>query len=193
VKLTPPFSSCDEPHRIIPWRGCVPAEPTSASSGRTNLQTSNPEQVLSETNTTFFLLPGSAGSLVAHHSLAQFETTTAVRVKGVITRFEQVNPHSILFVDQKGGNGETERWAVEGPGITQLKRMGRDTGFLKVGDVVEACGYVTKPGVESRRSVSGRLMDGEMLVLADGRKEKWSDYGLGHKCLGPDYQDFHTK
>jgi hypothetical protein len=151
----------------------------------------------------------SVGSLVAHHSLAQFETTAAVRVKGVIVRFEQVNPHTILFVDQKGGDGETERWAVEGPGITQFKRMGLDTGFLKVGDVVEACGYVTKPGVESRRTVStepislslkattpksmsGRLMDGELLVTSDGRQQKWSDYGF-HKCLGPDYKDFHVK
>ena len=125
-------------------------------------------------------------------------------------RFEQVNPHTILFVDQKGADGKTQRWDVEGTGFLQLKRMSLDTGLVKIGDVVEACGYVTKEGVESKRtistepislslkaktpkSISGRLMDGEMLVMADGRKEKWSDYGLGHKCLGPDFQDFHSK
>ena len=149
----------------------------------------------------------SAGSLVAHHSLAQFETTRAVRVKGVIVMFAQVNPHTILFVDQKGGDGNTQRWAVEGPGVLQLKRMGLDTGFLKVGDVVEACGYVTKEGVESQRTVStgpislslkastpksmsGRLINAEMLVMPGGQKQIWSDYGH-HLCLGPDYHDFH--
>ena len=39
----------------------------------------------------------SAGSLVAHHSLSQFETTTAVWAKGPIARIELINPHSIIF------------------------------------------------------------------------------------------------
>ena len=66
----------------------------------------------------------SAGSLAAHHSLSQFDTTTAVTVKGTIVRFELVNPHSILFVDQKGEDGQIQRWAVEGPGVTQLNENG---------------------------------------------------------------------
>jgi hypothetical protein len=33
-------------------------------------------------------------------------------------------------------------------------------------------------------------MDAELLVMPDGQKQKWSDYGQ-HKCLGPDYHDFH--
>src|SRR2546423_1576946 len=88
------------------------------------------------------LVLASAGSLVAHHSLSQFDTTTPVTVKGTIVLIERINPHSILFVDQKGEDGKTERWAVEGPGILQLKRMGIDTEALKVGGVIEACGYI---------------------------------------------------
>jgi hypothetical protein len=148
-----------------------------------------------------------AGSLLAHHSLAQFDTTKAVRVKGVIVRFEQVNPHTILFVDEKRGDGQIQRWAVEGPGILQLNRKGISKEAFKVGDVIEACGYVTKDGVESQRTVSTepissnlkakapkgmRLMDAEELVMPDGQKQVWSDYGH-HKCLGPDYTDFHVK
>jgi hypothetical protein len=87
--------------------------------------------------------------------------------------------------------------------------MGVNYEALKVGAVIEACGYVTKEGVESQRtvstepislslksttpkSVSVRLMDGELLVMPDGHKQVWSDYGH-HKCLGPDYRDFHVK
>jgi len=29
------------------------------------------------------------------------------------------------------------------------------------------------------------------LVMPDGRKQAWNDYGV-HKCLGPDYVDNHT-
>ena len=86
----------------------------------------------------------SAGSLVAHHSLAQFDTTTAVWVKGAIARVELVNPHSIIFVDQKGADGQIQRWAVEGPGVVQLTRMGIGKEAMKVGDHIEACGYVLK-------------------------------------------------
>src|SRR5215831_17711305 len=144
----------------------------------------------------------SAGSLVAHHALGQFDTTTAVRVKGTIAWFERVNPHSILFVDQKGADGQIQRWAVDGPSALQLKRMGIDIQTLKVGDVVEVCGYATKEGVESQRTVfsepvslslqkmSGRRLNGELLVMPDGRKQSWSDYGH-HKCFGPDYHDIH--
>ena len=159
--------------------------------------------------TAAVVLLASAGSLVAHHGLSQYDTTTAVRVKGTIVVFERVNPHSILFVDQKREDGQIQRWAVEGPGILQLDRMGLGKEALKAGVVVEACGYVvTKEGGKLRQanvlreqlrpiaiefnSVSGRIMDGELLVMADGQKRIWSDYGH-HKCLSPDYVDFHTR
>jgi hypothetical protein len=55
-----------------------------------------------------------AGPLAAHHSLAQFDTTTPVHVKGAVVRFERVNPHSIIFLDQITEEGQTQRWAVDG-------------------------------------------------------------------------------
>ena len=150
----------------------------------------------------------SASSLVAHHSLSEFDTTRPVRVRGTIVLFERVNPHTILFIDEKGEDGQTQRWAVDGPAVNQLERMGLDKNALKIGGVVEACGYVTREGVESRRTihieasvslnattpttVSGRRMNGELLVLPDGQKRVWSDYGQ-HKCLGPDYRDSHVR
>lgn len=138
-----------------------------------------------------------ASSLLAHHSLAQFDTTNAVRVKGAIVRIELVNPHTILFLEQKDASGQTDRWALEGPGIMQLTRTGFDKATFKIGDIIEACGYVSRGAAEYKRTIgsdpiriSGRLMDAEMLVMPDGQKRTWSDYGF-HKCLGPDYVDHH--
>src|SRR5262245_25000241 len=82
----------------------------------------------------------SAGSLLAHHSLANFDTTTAVRVKGTVVQFHEINPHSIIFLDEKGADGRTHRWAIEGPSIIQLNRMGFAKDVLKPGDVIEVCG-----------------------------------------------------
>jgi len=151
----------------------------------------------------------SAGSLIAHHSLGQFDTTTAVRVKGTVVRFERINPHSVLFVDQKSADGKIQRWAVDGPSGSQLNSIGVDREALKVGDVVEVCGYITREGVVSERTIStepitlslkattpktmtGKIMNGELLVMPDGRKQVWTDYGQ-HLCLGPDYYDHHSK
>lgn len=151
----------------------------------------------------------SAGSLVAHHGLSRFDTTTGVTVKGTVVLFERVNPHSFIFIDEKGEDGEMHRWAIEGPTVNQLTRLGIEKDALKAGDVIEACGYLMKAGLQSQKtvstepislslkdktpkSISGQLLNAELLVMPDGRKQIWSDYGQ-HKCLGPDYKDFHSR
>src|SRR5690349_13590750 len=92
----------------------------------------------------------SAGLLSAHHSLAQFDTTKPVKIKGVVVMFERVNPHSIIFVDQKLADGEIQRWAVDGPSVVQLTRKNFDKEALKAGDVIEVCGYAPKEDAESK-------------------------------------------
>jgi len=128
----------------------------------------------------------SASSLVAHHSLTQFDTTTGVTLKGTVVRFERVNPHSFLYIDVEDKDGDTQLWTIEGPNVIQLSRMAFRIDALKGGDAVEACGYLPKEGRYRH------YLTGELLTLPDGRKEKWLDYGH-HKCLGPDYQDQHSR
>ena len=132
-----------------------------------------------------------AGLLSAHHSFSGvFDAQKVLTVKGVVTRFEWVNPHSFLYVDAKGENGQVEHWALEGPSGLQLNRRGLNRATLKSGDNVEACGYTTKDGVDSLKGdpatgASGRrLLSAELLTLPDGQKLVWSNYGQG-KCLSP--------
>src|SRR5262245_4626986 len=86
------------------------------------------------------------GALAAHHSLVQFDTTTPVWLKGTVVRFERVNPHSRILLDQQMEDGRVQRWAVDGPGPNPLARMGIDENFLKAGDAIEVCGFVLKEG-----------------------------------------------
>jgi hypothetical protein len=141
----------------------------------------------------------SAGSLPAHHSLANYDTTKAVRVKGTIVQFHQINPHSFVFLDEKGTEGQTRRWAIEGPSVLQLRRTGFANDVLKPGDVVEVCGYVPREAIIwqiasgdiSTTSLSGRLVNAETLVMPDGKQQSWGDYGV-HKCFAPGYTDQHS-
>ena len=124
------------------------------------------------------LMLASASSLVAHHSLTNYDTTKAVRVKGTIVEFHQINPHSIIFLDQQGTDGQTHRWAIEGPGILQLKRSGFAKDVLKPGDAVEVCGYARKEALiwqiasaDGNASPAGRLINAELLVMPDGKQQ----------------------
>jgi hypothetical protein len=142
----------------------------------------------------------SAGSLIAHHSLANYDTTTAVRVRGTVVLVHEMNPHSFIFLDQIGSDGQRQRWAIEGPSLVNLSRRSVPKDFLKVGDSIEVCGYLPKEKIvwqiaspdqaANSVSVSGRLINAELLVMPDGMERSWGDYGF-HRCFAPGYKDQH--
>ena len=150
----------------------------------------------------------SAGCLfsfgaLAHHSLASFDVSAPLWIKGSVVRFERVNPHSLIFLDEKMPDGQIRRWAIDGPSVVQLERKGLDAAFLEAGEVIEVCGFALKSGVASQRTfpkaddasapseprLTGEVMNGTLLVMPDGKKRAWSDYGHLQKCTTPEEQD----
>jgi hypothetical protein len=142
----------------------------------------------------------SAGPLRAHHSLANFDTTRAVRVKGTIVQFHRINPHSFIYLEERAADGQIRRWAVEGPAVRQFSRLGSAVDALKPGIVIEVCGYAPRePTVwqiasadPAAVSLAGRLLNAELLILPDGTQQSWGDYGV-HKCFPPGYTDQHSR
>lgn len=142
-------------------------------------------------STAWLALLALAGTLGAHHSLIEFDTSAPIWVEGRVIRFEVANPHSRMYLEQTDGSGAQE-WVIDGPAPLHFKRMGLAGVSLKVGDVVKVCGF------ESKRSQSaflhgllhskawnlpGRLMNGNLLVLPDGEKKVLSNYGELYQCL----------
>ena len=148
---------------------------------------------------TLVLAVASTGSLTAHHSLANHDTATPVRVKGTVVQFERINPHSFIFLEETDASGTRRRWAVEGPSALQLARRSVAPDILKSGDVIEVCGYVTKERTiwqiasasPDAVSLAGRLITAELLVMPDGREQSWGDYRF-HRCFAPGYKDQHS-
>jgi hypothetical protein len=143
---------------------------------------------------------GPAGAAVAHHSLANHDTTKAVRIRGTVVQFHVINPHSFIYLEEKNTAGQlVRRWAIEGPGGTRLARLDLQKA-VKVGDVIEACGYQPKEATmwqiasadPRTPSLAGRLMTAELIVMPDGKLQEWEDYGF-HHCFPSDYQDRHSK
>ena len=108
----------------------------------------------------------------AHHSVqAQFDLEKPIKLTGVVTKVEWINPHSYLYLDVKDNAGKVKHWAFEmaGPGALRKAGLSRaDRGGLKAGDTVGIDGVLAKDGTDS-----GLIKD---ITLPDGRKFTiWSD------------------
>jgi hypothetical protein len=121
----------------------------------------------------------TAGSLFAHHSFGMFDGERVLRMKGVVTKFEWINPHSFIVIDVKTADGKTEQWALEGPAPNSLVRRGYWQDFVKPGQAIEACGYPLK--AEYEHTHSRQVLNVELLTVTNDEPLLWQDYGQ-RKC-----------
>ena len=75
---------------------------------------------------------------IAHHSAnAQFDTQKDFTITGVLTKLENVNPHSWWYVDVKGSDGKVTPWRLESNSPSGLIRLGLKVKTdIKVGDTM---------------------------------------------------------
>ena len=99
----------------------------------------------------------------AHHSLAMYDMTRPVTVKGVVTRLEWTNPHVHLYLDVKDSKGNTVEWAIEMDRPDFLSQNGWTSATLKPGDVVICTGGPAKSGARTMRCTTVQLANGEKL------------------------------
>jgi len=104
----------------------------------------------------------ASGVAFAHHGGAVYDTSKMTTVKGVVTDFQFINPHSQIFFDAKNDKGEIEKWIAEGNSGTALSRYGWKKDSLKPGDQITAIGNRSKNG--------STTMHLRKLILADGEE-----------------------
>ena len=76
-------------------------------------------------------------SIFAHHGTQiSYDMNKAVDVKGVVTKFAWLNPHSQLYFDVKDKNGSVVHWGVETNSPAILTRAGWTSRSVKPGDEV---------------------------------------------------------
>ena len=76
---------------------------------------------------------------VAHHSAnAQFDTKQDLMITGVVTKVENINPHSWWHVDVKGPDGKVTSWRLESLSPNGLIRQGlKVKSDIKIGSTYE--------------------------------------------------------
>ena len=93
------------------------------------------------------LLLASVTGLSAHHVVTQFfDTSKLVTLQGTLTRVEWREPHVILRLETRGGNGSPVSWSVETRNPQGLAQAGLNRESFKVGDRFSATVCVAKDG-----------------------------------------------
>lgn len=129
----------------------------------------------------------SVPALQAHHASMMFELTNPIWVQGAVVRFDRINPHSVITLEETK-DGQVRRWAIEGPDATQLDRRGIKPDFIKAGDVVRLCTFPMKQEHLSQRLTQGadgvpqRWVHGHV-VIRNGQKSMWGSYGTLSTCI----------
>ena len=100
-------------------------------------------------------------SVSAHHAFsAEFDASKPVEVKGVVTKFELVNPHSWLYIDVKNDDGTVTNRGFEFGAPYNLKEKGITKKTLAAGTEIKVSGYKAKNGQNFGYAVTSTLADG---------------------------------
>ena len=105
----------------------------------------------------------SVAPALAHHSFAaEYDTSKPIKVSGVVTKMEWMNPHARFYVDVKEGDGTVSTWNFELGAIPVLLKQGWRKDALKPGDQVTVEGNRAK---DESHTAAARVV-----LLPDGRR-----------------------
>ena len=105
----------------------------------------------------------SVAPALAHHSFAaEYDTSKPIKVTGVVTKMEWMNPHARFYVDVKEADGTVSAWNFELGAIPVLLKQGWRKDALKPGDQVTVEGNRAK---DESHTAAARVV-----LLPDGRR-----------------------
>lgn len=108
-----------------------------------------------------------AGPILAHHSTsAEFDQGKTVKVTGVLTKVDWINPHIYWYVDAKDDSGKTVTWSFEGLPPGMLHRGGVTRDMLKLGETVTVTAWPAKDHTKNLGFGKGvKYADGHEVVM----------------------------
>ena len=109
----------------------------------------------------------------AHHAFsAEFDANAPVKLRGTVTKWELVNPHSWIHLDVKGPDGKVTEWMVEGGSPNALFRLGFTKDSLPPGTEIIVEGYAAKDSANRAVGASLTFTNGKKLFLSSSAQDK---------------------
>jgi hypothetical protein len=106
----------------------------------------------------------AAVPIFAHHAFAaEYDASKRLTLKGKVTKWELVNPHSWIHLDVTGPDGKVTEWMVEGGSPNSLLRNGFNKNSLPAGTEIVVEGYQAKDG-------ANRAVGANLTYAADGKR-----------------------
>jgi hypothetical protein len=110
---------------------------------------------------------------LAHHSFAaEFDDKKVVKLHGVVTVMEWVNPHAWIHMNVTNPDGTVTAWMIEGNTPNGLLRRGFTKHSLEPGTEIFVEGYRAKSGDFKANGSSITFKDGKKLFLGSSRDEQ---------------------
>jgi hypothetical protein len=110
---------------------------------------------------------------LAHHSFAaEFDASQPVKLTGIVTKIEWMNPHTYFYIDAKDASGTVESWGLEMGSPNGLMRQGWTRNSLKIGDEVTVEGSMAKDGSKIANARSVILAGGQKLFAASSQSSQ---------------------
>ena len=107
----------------------------------------------------------------AHHSFASiFDSAKPVKVSGVVTKIEWMNPHAYFYIDVADAAGKVTNWGLEMGSPNGLMRQGWTRNSMKIGDEITVEGSAAKDGSNIGNARSVTLKDGTRLFAASSQQ-----------------------
>jgi len=113
---------------------------------------------------TFGLIAGlgvlmAAAPLLAHHSFsAEYDSNKPVKLKGIVTKVDWMNPHVYFYLDVEA-DGKITNWGLEMGPPNMLERSGWTKNTIQIGTEVVVDGTLAKDGSKQANARSVTLAD----------------------------------
>ena len=118
----------------------------------------------------------------AHHSISgMYDSRRDVRVEGVVTQFDFINPHAFITIEARETGRAPQQWRVELDDRGELSGIGMTAQTLRPGDQVIVVGSPARR--EANRLYLARLdrpADGYSFEQVGGRPRLRSPGGRSH-------------
>ena len=111
--------------------------------------------------------------MFAHHSsfASEYDDSKPIKVTGVLTKVEWVNPHIWFYVDEKDDAGKTVYWAFSGGAPSQLMRRGITKDKIQPGMTVTVDGFRARDGSENGFGGKITFLDGQSVFTGNDDRD----------------------